>query len=87
MIILRQKYYAATNPTTPAGGGNTAGGVNFFNKVGNFAKDAWNGNNLTGNKTGNRAAIIGAGAVATLGTAALINNKRKEKEERERRGY
>ncbi len=93
MIILRQKHYAAgatpTVPTStaaapgtnPAGAGAAGGG--FFNKVGDFAKKAWNGENLTGNKTGNRAAIIGAGALATAGTAALINKKRNEKKEEE----
>ena len=83
MIILRQKHYATPTPTTP---NNAAGGAGFFNKVGDFAKKTWNGENGLG-KTGNRAALIGASAVTTLGAGAYINSKRKEKEEKERRGY
>ncbi len=44
------------------------------NNNGNFFKNAWN------TKTG-KAAIIGAGAAATIGTAALIRNRKKRKEQ------
>lgn len=85
MIILRSKNYAESTPTqVPTTTTNPAGnsGTGFFNKIGDFAKKTWNGENGMG-KTGNRAAIIGAGALATVGTAAYLNKKRNEKKEEE----
>ena len=54
-------------------------------KVGGFIKKAWNGENLTGNKTGNRAAIIGVPILATGATIYGISRARKKKKEEKRK--